>query len=160
MEPIVSRLKLLSVRPFYNYDLYVHSGEAIFLVEPVGKTIVAFIPDSRDVRKLVGRENSYVDVVIDPLYSEVVGPADTEKPLILEEPKVRKFGSSTYRLIGRFRKIEGDCGVFECGNLRFQECFSGEARWIELKNVRFYGYLPETYWRMLREASRLIKEEE
>ncbi|ASJ03443.1 hypothetical protein A3L09_09305 [Thermococcus profundus] len=110
----------------------------------MGKVIEVFLPELEDVLNLVGRENGYVDVVIDPPYFEVVGPARIEEPLIQEEPKVKEFGPSTYRLIGRLRRTQGDCGVFECGNLGFEVCFRGEGEWVELKNVRFYGYIAET----------------
>ncbi|WP_148882139.1 hypothetical protein [Thermococcus aciditolerans] len=141
MEIITSRLKLISLHPFKDYTGVVHSGDALFLVEPVGKVLVAFLPDSEDVLKLVGRENSYVDVVISLQYSEATRPAREKRFLLEEEPRER--GLPRYRIIGRFRKVEGDCGVFECGNLRFEECFSGESEWIEEIGAWFYAYLPE-----------------
>jgi len=138
MEIITSRLKLISLHPFKDYTGVVHSGDALFLVEPVGKILVAFLPDSEDVLRLVGRENSYVDVVIDLQYFELARPAREKKFLLEEEQQER------YRIIGRFRKVKGDCGVFECGNLRFEECFSEESEWIEILGARFYAYLPES----------------
>ncbi len=127
MDAVISRLKLLSLHPpFTDYRGMVHSGEAVFLVEPVGKAMVIFVPDSRDVLRLVGRENSYVDVIIDLQYSRATRPARERRFEIEEEPR-NGGGLPKYRVVGRFKKVEGgNCGgVLECGNLRFEKCFDG-----------------------------------
>ncbi|ASI98777.1 hypothetical protein [Thermococcus celer] len=140
MDAVISRLKLLSLHPFTDYRGMVHSGEAVFLVEPVGKAMVIFVPDSRDVLRLVGRENSYVDVIIDLQYSRATRPARERRFEIEEEP--RNGGLPKYRVVGRFKKVEGNCGVLECGNLRFEKCFDGGGGWVEEVGALFYAHLP------------------
>jgi len=176
---VPSRLLLLSFTPFRDYSGTIHSGEAVFLVEPLGVKISIFIPVGEHAEKLSKLEGQYVDMEIDPPYFEAFGPMNAEEPFITLEPSASGTTALRYRLIGLFKIFEPEWGIFECGNLRFPiqgrlETQNGKAlfvrdalridlsdikewprkpepvksAWVELRKVRFYGYVLEDFRRV------------
>ncbi|ASJ03442.1 hypothetical protein A3L09_09300 [Thermococcus profundus] len=166
---VPSRLLLLSFTPFKDYEGVIHSGEGVFLVEPLGVKVSVFVPYGKHAEELSKLEGKYVEVIIDPPYFEASGPVNAEAPSITPETP-----ASRYLLVGLFNIIEPEWGLFECGNLRFpirglvetqngKNFFVGhdlrievpgwdewpgsskpvKIAWIKLRKVRLYGYLPK-----------------